>query len=434
MSPACMRTKPPKIERAAEPEPRRARSDSSRGGSSRPAARAAATASAAKPEADEASPDAVGKRLCAVTRARGREAGALAHEVEERRHARGLGGAGGLAVELELVAPSAGSNSTRGLGDERGERQRQAAGGGQVERGVALAPVLDERDVGARARGDAGHLPASDRVAMKPCDARGLPRGEDLGLLASRGASAITAPPPPAPVSLAPCAPACARRRTARRGAAWTRRARRAARGRGSSSRAERRRGRGGAAASVPVSARPPSSLQARVVGAARRSACATRSTIAAVERGAPLRADEHAQRRGSRSAAGRVACGTRRRRRRCASATSTPLGVAVEHAARSRSPRPRSRRRIAPAACAWASSARATATANAADAAEARARRDLRVADERERRAAELERVGDRGERRARTGVVVGGDLEVPRRDVDAQRAARGRRDRVDA
>src|SRR5262245_59687577 len=66
---AYMRAKPPKIERAADPEPRRARIDSSRGESARPAAREAATASAAKPDADDASPDAVGKSLRLLTRA-----------------------------------------------------------------------------------------------------------------------------------------------------------------------------------------------------------------------------------------------------------------------------------------------------------------------------------------------------------------------------
>ena len=108
MAPACMRTKPPKIERAAEPEPRRASSDSSRGGSSRPAARVAATASAAKPDADEARPEAVGKRLCEVTRARVAIAGAVAHEIEELRDARGLGGAGRLALELEQIGAERG--------------------------------------------------------------------------------------------------------------------------------------------------------------------------------------------------------------------------------------------------------------------------------------------------------------------------------------
>src|SRR5262249_27549627 len=59
-----------KIERAAEPEPRRASADSSVGVRSSPAARVAATASAAKPEADDASPDAVGTLLRVTTRAR----------------------------------------------------------------------------------------------------------------------------------------------------------------------------------------------------------------------------------------------------------------------------------------------------------------------------------------------------------------------------
>ena len=62
-SPRAISTKPPKIERAAEPEPTRASADSSDGDSVRPAARVAATASAANPDADDARPAAVGT-LC----------------------------------------------------------------------------------------------------------------------------------------------------------------------------------------------------------------------------------------------------------------------------------------------------------------------------------------------------------------------------------
>src|SRR6185437_13784324 len=68
--PAAISTKPPKIERAAEPEPRRARSDNSRASIPSPSARSTATASAAKPDAEDANPAPVGKSLPVSTRAR----------------------------------------------------------------------------------------------------------------------------------------------------------------------------------------------------------------------------------------------------------------------------------------------------------------------------------------------------------------------------
>src|SRR6187401_2548338 len=67
--PAFISTKPPKIERAAEPDPRRASRLSSVGVSFSPAAWVAARASAAKAEADEARPDAAGKLFSEVTSA-----------------------------------------------------------------------------------------------------------------------------------------------------------------------------------------------------------------------------------------------------------------------------------------------------------------------------------------------------------------------------
>src|SRR5205823_9961966 len=67
-SPAYHSTKPPGTERAAEPEPRRARRLSSRWDKSRPSAHAVAHVSAAKPEADEAMPAAIGKLLRDTTR------------------------------------------------------------------------------------------------------------------------------------------------------------------------------------------------------------------------------------------------------------------------------------------------------------------------------------------------------------------------------
>src|SRR5688572_22588949 len=71
-APASRLTKPPKIERAAETEDARASALCSALDQARPAAPSAATASAAKPDALEARPDAVGKSLCEVTCAKQR--------------------------------------------------------------------------------------------------------------------------------------------------------------------------------------------------------------------------------------------------------------------------------------------------------------------------------------------------------------------------
>lgn len=69
-SPACHTDTPPGIDRVAEPEPRRASRESSRGDRSRPYASAAATARAAKPDALEASPAPVGTVFSETTTAR----------------------------------------------------------------------------------------------------------------------------------------------------------------------------------------------------------------------------------------------------------------------------------------------------------------------------------------------------------------------------
>src|SRR6185436_6355990 len=68
--PACISTNPPKIERAADPEPWRATMLRSRALSVRPNAASAARTSAAYPDAEDASPAAVGKLLRLVTRTR----------------------------------------------------------------------------------------------------------------------------------------------------------------------------------------------------------------------------------------------------------------------------------------------------------------------------------------------------------------------------
>src|SRR4051794_1755550 len=63
-------TKPPGIERAAEPEPSRDRQLSSRSERPMPSAAVAASDNAAKADADEAIPAPVGKLLAEVTEAR----------------------------------------------------------------------------------------------------------------------------------------------------------------------------------------------------------------------------------------------------------------------------------------------------------------------------------------------------------------------------
>src|SRR3954468_2469817 len=67
-APSRRATKPPKSERAADADARRATELSVATGRGRPSACAAPSASAAKPDALDASPDAVGKSLCDSTR------------------------------------------------------------------------------------------------------------------------------------------------------------------------------------------------------------------------------------------------------------------------------------------------------------------------------------------------------------------------------
>ncbi len=157
-APRAISTKPPKIERAAEPEPRRASTDSSAGASASPAAPVAASASAANPDADDASPDAVGTLLSVTTvaraaiparaRTRSRNAVTRAATFSDGRR----------AVQRDPIPRAvAAVEGDAGAGAEAIERQREAAGGRQVERLVALSPVLDERDVGAGDGGGGAH-------------------------------------------------------------------------------------------------------------------------------------------------------------------------------------------------------------------------------------------------------------------------------------
>src|SRR5262245_40435572 len=69
-SPRRCTTRPPYTLRAADPDPRRASCDTAAAPSARSYALHAATANAANPDADDASPDAVGTSFLDVTSAR----------------------------------------------------------------------------------------------------------------------------------------------------------------------------------------------------------------------------------------------------------------------------------------------------------------------------------------------------------------------------
>src|SRR5207247_1105798 len=95
-SPRRHSTKPPKIERAAEPEPRRASAESAGGSSTIPAARLAASASAAKAAAEDARPTPRGTVLRVVTSARSRRPSStslanLTHNRPQTDHYRPIG-------------------------------------------------------------------------------------------------------------------------------------------------------------------------------------------------------------------------------------------------------------------------------------------------------------------------------------------------------
>src|SRR5881409_2949234 len=126
-SPRCHSTKPPKIERAADPEPRLASAESPDGSSARPAARLAASASA--------------------------------DEVEEAHDPPRLLAGGVHPIDHEAIGLAA-AEADRCLRPEPVEGERDAARGREVQRRVALAPVLDQGDVhvGASGRVGADHL------------------------------------------------------------------------------------------------------------------------------------------------------------------------------------------------------------------------------------------------------------------------------------
>src|SRR5699024_9472928 len=74
-------------------------------------------------------------------------AGAVSDQVQEGGHPVGSSAGGGGAVELEGVPVHARVHCDGGGGGERVQGQRQAAGDREDQLLVALAPVLDQREV-----------------------------------------------------------------------------------------------------------------------------------------------------------------------------------------------------------------------------------------------------------------------------------------------
>src|SRR5205814_5660867 len=124
--------------------------------------------------------------------------------VEQRARAKELVGRGELAVELEAVFRAA--QIDRGGGQQAIERDRQRSGLWQQAGVVALSPVFDQRDVG---------VGGGDRLHGEPICTANPPVFDAISrACVSSRARPMAAPPPPAPVNLAPSAPADFRRRT----------------------------------------------------------------------------------------------------------------------------------------------------------------------------------------------------------------------------
>src|SRR5262249_61673143 len=100
-------------------------------------------------------------------------AGVVAQQVQEPEQALALGTSRGLAVDGQLVRGRV-AEADLGIHRQAVEGDREAARGGQVERGVTLPPVLDEGDVDVGARGDWGpeHFRAPRLYPFRRADAR----------------------------------------------------------------------------------------------------------------------------------------------------------------------------------------------------------------------------------------------------------------------
>ena len=108
---SCIAIVGPKIERAAEPEPIRASSERVRSSQSTPSASAEATVSAAKPEAEDARPAAVGKLLAVSTRANPRTP-ARWRSTSRKAEMRGVRSGAGVPSRTSSSAANAGSKRT----------------------------------------------------------------------------------------------------------------------------------------------------------------------------------------------------------------------------------------------------------------------------------------------------------------------------------
>src|SRR5258708_23399477 len=140
--------------------------------------------------------------------------------VEKRTRLGQLAGLRRLSVEEQRIL--GGAELHRGGGDELVQCQAERRRLGQEQRVVALAPVLDQRDVRVRDRcraaaGCLGPAPPAARAhplcasgpnrAAKHCTPRARAFCSSTRACAASCATATAAPPPPAPASLAPKAP-----------------------------------------------------------------------------------------------------------------------------------------------------------------------------------------------------------------------------------
>jgi len=89
------------------------------------------------------------------------DVGTATEDVDEGRDATHRTVAGGLAVELDRVLVGVGHASNLRQRGEWIERERCAAGAGQIQLDVALAPVFDQSDVGkgTHCHGCVAHVP-----------------------------------------------------------------------------------------------------------------------------------------------------------------------------------------------------------------------------------------------------------------------------------
>ena len=170
--PACISTKPPKIDLAADPDPWRATMLNSLLDSVRFSARAAAAVKAAYPDAEDASPAPVGEIIATGhagcvghTRPRAKQIQAPAHPVELLRTA--------ATIQCQLVGRQGPIKMNFRIGPECVQRDGDGADGRNVQwSAVRLAPILDQRDIGARSRCRLHVLQSPGRIPASRAGAR----------------------------------------------------------------------------------------------------------------------------------------------------------------------------------------------------------------------------------------------------------------------